>query len=137
MATPNVDAWLMRGLMFPFALLFVIPPIYKLWGYAQHRLASATVRAEVVHVESGVFMLPELRYEDDTGQLHQFKSETPFYFLWAPRPGEHVTVHYLRTHPDVVRTESFFYYIFYPAVFLLWGLLLLWYVVRPRTRPPA
>ncbi len=128
------DTWIVKALIFPFALLFIIPPAYKLWDYTQHRLVSVTAEAEVLSIQDGVFMLPVLRYVDEQGKSHQYKSEIPFYFLWAPEPGAQLTVDYLRSDPTVVRTRSFFYYIFYPAAFSLGGLILLRFVFSRTTQ---
>lgn len=136
MAKRTTERWLLAGLILPIALLFIVPPAFKLWGYTQHRRASVTTQAEVVRTEDSVFTLPVLRFTDHQGVVHEFKSEIPFYFLWAPKPGDHLTVHFRRDAPEIVRTQSFIHYIFYPVVFLIAGLALFSAVAVKRPRSP-
>jgi len=117
-------------------LLFLLPPVYKLYTYYAFRYHAISVEGIIIDASRGRDMggRPFVEYKDRQGKSYERKSKAKTHWFFAPKVGEKTRVFYDKRDPTKAIVDSTFHYIVLPLCFIIAGAFCIFYVVRDLLR---
>lgn len=130
MKSSRVGDLIPKLFMLLIGIMFVIPPVYKLYTYCSFRYRSISVYGVVSDHSRGRGMggRPFVKFADQSGNHYEIKSQAKTHWFYAPRQGEKIRVFYLKDAPQVAIVDSTFHYIVFPLSLVIIGSFIIAYV---------
>lgn len=131
---PSIDTLFIRFFILALGLILLLPAVNKLYTYGAYRYHGSVVYGMVDHPSSGRDLggRPLIRYEDKSGNRHEFKSRAKTHWFHRPAKGERIKIFTHWNKPEQAIVDSLFYYVLLPLIFLVAGCYCCLYAVFER-----
>ncbi|MBT8346752.1 MAG: DUF3592 domain-containing protein [Desulfofustis sp.] len=95
----------------------------KIYTYGNYRVWGESTYGVVERPASGRGLggRPLVRYEDNSGLVHEFKSVAKTHWLFRPVTGDKIKIYFSKDEPQNAIIDSLFFYLFLPILFISVG----------------